>query len=346
MLIVRQAKQIRIKERLFLVLILFVCVGCLPGQASDGGTLIPTAIAGETAVTTAAATTPPATTLTSTPTLQSTETSTLQPQPATAMAEPPTATPTTPVDAVPGGPLYPIVDAGSGYLLGGTRNGQWVDAQTYTAYLQDTERPYSLYTSAGYQGMVTGSPPITSGDVCPQPLVPLHPADNLAGAIALVATWEAAPRLAQSLPTDTAVYLEAVATVLQDWGLAEPEVQISSIQRFDVEGDGVDEVLITASRLAASTSAPPVAAGDYSLVVLRWVSGDAVITLPLAVDVYPEANDLAYPFAYHVLGLLDLNGNGRLEIIVAAERYEGHMVTVYEVTASGVQAVLQAGCVQ
>lgn len=261
-------------------------------------------------------------------------------------AEPPTPTPTPTGVAIPGGPLYPVVDAESGYLLGGTQNGQWIDAQTYAVHLQDTERPYNIYTMAGYQGRITGSPPVAPGGVCSQPLVTFHPSHDLAGAIALVARWEAAPRLAQSLPTNTAVYREAVAALLQEQGLAEPEVQIDSIQRIDLEGDGVDEVLIAASRLAAGTSAPPVAAGDYSLVALRQVAGDAAVTIPLALDVYAEANELAYPFQYRILGLLDLNGDGRLEIVMAADRYEGQRLTVYEVTSSGVQPVLQAGCVQ
>lgn len=247
---------------------------------------------------------------------------------------------------IPGGPLYPVVDGKSGYLLGGTQNGQWVDAQTYATYLQDTERPYSVYTLAGYQGQVTGSPPVTPGGVCSQPVVALHPPDGASGAVALVATWEAAPRLAQALPTDTAVYREAVAALLVDQGLAEPEVQIESIYRIDLEGDGVDEVLITASRLLAGTSAPAVAAGDYAMVVLRKVVDGSVVPIPLVLDVYPKANDLAYPFHYRILGLLDLNGNGRLEIMVEADRYEGSLVMVYELTASGADAVLQAGCVQ
>lgn len=260
--------------------------------------------------------------------------------------EVPTATATTPAgDAGPGGPLYPVVDAQSGYLLGGSQNGMWIDAQTYAAYLQDTERPYNLYTSAGYQGNVTGSPPVTAG-ICSQPVVELQPSANLSGAVALVAAWDAAPRLPQLLPMDMALYTEAVATLLQEQGIAEPQVHINSIQQIDLEGDGVDEVLVTASRLLEGTSLPPVAAGDYSLVLLQKTVNESTMNVALALDVYTESDELAYPFRYDVLGLLDLNGDGWLEIMIEADRYEGRTVTVYEATYAGMQTVLEGGCIQ
>lgn len=247
---------------------------------------------------------------------------------------------------VPGGPLYPVVDAASGYLLGGTQNGVWIDAVTYAGYLQDTERHYDVFTLAGRQGNVTGSRPVTAGGVCAAPVVTFEPAGSRAGAVAVVVTWDAAPRLAQSLPVETAGYEEAVAALLTENGLANPQVQIDSVLRVDIEGDGVDEVLIAASRLSGGTSTPAVAAGDYALLVLRKVSNGSVTTVPLALDVYAEGNDLAYPFRYGVLGLLDLDGDGQLEIVVEAERYEGRRVIVFDSTAAGLQAVLQEGCVQ
>jgi|GEM_PF-886660 len=260
-------------------------------------------------------------------------------------AELPTPTATATGSPIPGGPLYPVVDAQSGYLLGGTKNGTWIDAQTYATYLQDTDRPYNLYAPAGYQGSVTGSPPVSSG-ICSQPVVALQPATNLAGAVGLVATWDATPRLAHTLPAGSAPYPELIASLLVEKGLNDPEVLIDKIQKVDLEGDGVDEVLITASRLSEGTSTPAVAAGDYSLVLLRKTKGDVTTTVPLAVDVYPEANELAYPYRYDVLGLMDLSGDGWLEIMIEADRYEGRMVTAYEVTYAGLQSVLQAGCEQ
>ncbi|HSM58943.1 MAG TPA: SH3 domain-containing protein [Candidatus Sulfomarinibacteraceae bacterium] len=265
------------------------------------------------------------------------------PAPATA-----TATSTPEGNVVPGGPLYPVVDAESGFLLGGTQHGVWVGAQTYASYLQDTDRPYSVYTLSGEQGVVMGSPPVAAGATCAQPVVPLTPAGDLDGAVALVATWNAMPRPVQSLRLDIPEYRELVAERLKKEGLTDPDVHIDRVLSVDLDGDAVDEILIVASRLSAGTGLPPVAAGDYALLLLHKINphDGVTTTVPLGLDVYPEANDLAYPYRYDVLGLLDLNGDGYLEILVEADRYEGRKVVVYEITSVGLQQILEAGCAQ
>ncbi|HEX6384326.1 MAG TPA: hypothetical protein VF177_06630 [Anaerolineae bacterium] len=322
-------RLLRILGWVILGVILVTVTGCV--TSSDTGTVTPTA----KVIPTTAPTTVPATAVPSTP--AETEAAKDTPDP--------TATATTQAQPDTGGPLFPAVDGASGFLLGGWRFGQWLDAATYAPLLQDTERPYVLYTLAGEQGVALGAPPVVEG-ICPQPVVTFTEAESLAGAIGLVARWNATPRTAQMLATDTAVYQDVVAALLQAQGIAEPEIHITGIWRVDLEGSSVDEVLVAATRLLADTLAPPVDAGDYSMVLLRQVVDGNVITTPLALDVYPEARDLAYPYRYELLGLLDLNGDGRLEIVIAADRYEGRVITVYEVADSGVQLVLKAGCTQ
>lgn len=244
-------------------------------------------------------------------------------------------------------PVWPIVDGTSRFLLGGSHNGQWLDAFAIMPSLQDGERPYQLYAGSAAQGQITGSPPTTSGEgPCGgTPRVLFTPYSDLSGTVALVSRWEAAPRQPQPLPLDTAVYHEAVAGLLQAQGIAEPDVQLTSIDKIDLEGDGVDEVLITASRLTGlGNGLPTAAAGDYSLAILRKVVDDTIITIPLAMKLFPEAIELANPVQYNILALLDLNGNGTLEIVLEGLYYEGRFVTVYESTNQEVQAVLTTGC--
>jgi hypothetical protein len=176
--------------------------------------------------------------------------------------------------------------------------------------------------------------------------VSLEPATNLTGAVALVATWDATPRLAQNLSPDTPLYRDLVAATLEAEGLAEADVHIDRLQQVDLDADGVDEVLIAASHLTGTPGTPAVAAGDYALLLLQKTTNGVTVTVPLGLDVYQEANDLAYPFRYGILGLIDLTGDGWLEVIVEAERYEGRTVTVYELTPAGMQSVLEGGCTQ
>jgi hypothetical protein len=241
------------------------------------------------------------------------------------------------------GPLHPVVDGATGYLLGGWRNNRWVDAANYAPLISVAERPYILYNLNGEVDAVVGQPPLYQG-ICLQPHVSLE--TIMPGTVGLVGRWHATPRLPNALATDSDTYRQAVAEVLQNAGLPHPDVYLDQVLLVDLEGDGVDEVLIVASRLTVGPGLPPVAAGDYALVLLRKVVGNQVITRPLYLDVYAQDMELAFPWRYEVVALADLNGNGRLEIVIAADRYEGRQVTVFEVQGSGAQAVLHAGCTQ
>lgn len=243
----------------------------------------------------------------------------------------------------PGGPLHPIVDGATGYLLGGWYNNAWVSAADYMALISDTERPYVFYSLSGETGLITGQPP-TIGGFCNQPTVSL--ASLLPGSIGLVGRWNATPRLPQDVPVNTDVYRQVVAETLQGAGLAEPEVTIDRILRFDLEGDGVEEVLIVANHLTAGVGLPSAVAGDYTTVLLRKIIGSEVVTVPLYLDIYPAGSDFVSPLRYEALAIADLNGDGRLEMVIAADLYEGRQVAVIESYGATSQVMLQGGCSQ
>lgn len=244
-------------------------------------------------------------------------------------------------------PVWPIVDATSGFLMGGSHNGQWLDAFEIMSSLQDGERAYSLYAGTIFEGQLTGSPPTMplDGPCGGTPAVSFPENSNTSGEIALVTRWEAAPPQPQSLPLDTQIYEEAVAELLQAEGISKPEVQLTSVGKIDLEDDGLDEVLITAARLSGlGIGLPSASAGDYSLVLLRKVFNGEASTVPLAISVFTEDVDLADPVQYNLLAMLDLNGNGNLEIVIEGLYFEGRFVTVYEITEQDVQAILTVGC--
>jgi hypothetical protein len=244
-------------------------------------------------------------------------------------------------------PVWPVVDATSGFLLGGSHNGQWLDAFAIMPSLQDGERPYQLFAGSTFLGQVTGSPPTTPlvGPCGDTPAVTFSPEADRSGTIALVAGWEAAPRQPQELPLDTPIYQEAIAELLQAQGISEPEVHLTSVVRIDLEGDGIDEVLVIATRLSGlGGGLPTVAAGDYSLVLLRKVIDGEATSIPLATTVFTEAVELADPVQYNLLAMLDLNGNGNLEMVIEGWYYEGRFVTVYESIERDMQSVFSVGC--
>jgi len=244
-------------------------------------------------------------------------------------------------------PVWPIVDATTGFLLGGSHNGQWLNAFEIMPSLQDGERPYSLYTGSAFVGQITGSPPTTplDGPCGGTPAVPLVQDIDASEKIAIVAGWEAAPRHSKTLPANLQIYEDRVAEYLRAEGIADPEVKLSNVTIIDLEGDGIDEVIITAARLSGLGNGLPTAfAGDYSLVLLRRVVNEQTITIPIVTSIFTEDIELADPVQYNLLATLDLNGNGNLEILVEGLYFEGRFVNVYESTEQGVETVLTVGC--
>jgi hypothetical protein len=160
--------------------------------------------------------------------------------------------------------------------------------------------------------------------------------------------WQVTQRPWTDISVDSDYYMEAVADWLSAQGIAAPNVQITRVVRVDLEGDGIDEVFISASYFKSPNPESPLTEyGDYSIVLLRKVSGDAVITLPVVADVYhfsqPEA---AYPYTYLLSSFLDLNQDGNLEVILDVTRWEGYGILVFEIKGSEIIQALTEICAE
>jgi hypothetical protein len=249
-----------------------------------------------------------------------------------------------PAPAQAAGTVYPIVDAETGYLLGGTANKLWLDAAQVAPLLKGGE-PYRLYTLKGYMGTVNGAQPASAGAPCEDTQVlTLTPPVPVSGRIiGSGGPWKALPRLARSQSVNQQVYKDAVAAVLKAHGIAKPVVRITQLLRVDLDGDGVTEVLVTASSHVGGVQ-PRAQAGDYAVVLLRKVINGKVQTTLLESDFYPAAVEFAAPLEFTVSAIADLNGDGNMEIAVHYEYYEGAGTTVYEVKGSTVKEVLATGC--
>ena len=266
-------------------------------------------------------------------------------------AEPvlPTSEPAQPIGEPQSAPamrvVAPIVDGSTGFLLGGTQPGRWLDPDATAQLLVGNER-YRLYTGVTNLGEAVGSRPVTesAGSCSGRHVIALNPSPQVQPAIAIGGTWDPLPRQPQALALDSVIYRAAIADWLRIHGIGQPEVQLTAVQRIDLEGDGVDEVLVSATRLNDGGHVPSVAAGDYSLVVLRKLVAGTVVTLPLVADYYRQAQELAYPSIHALAAILDVNGDGTQEIVVQSTSWEGLATAIYAVQAGTVQQVGSVGC--
>ena len=232
-------------------------------------------------------------------------------------------------------------------LLGAYSSGQWLQAEDVYGLLYE-DAVYDFYFDREYIGAGTAHvrQPVRFG---PPGYCNYIPVDQsvMGGeppSFALRQGQSAALRPVEEIPVDTPLYVDAVAEWLTLQEVPAPTVKITRILRVDLEGDGADEVLVSASYFLEE-SGHMVVVGDYSLVLMRKVIGGQVYTVPLVQDVYYGTTPiLRFPPAYYLDNVFDLNGDGRYEIIVAGTWWEGSGYYVYEARGINTMEVLRLMC--
>ena len=166
------------------------------------------------------------------------------------------------------------------------------------------------------------------------------------GVIALSAPWNALPRKPQIADPTQQVYVDAVREFLESRRISDPKVKITRILRVDLDGDGEEEVLINATNYFTKdndVSSDTPAHGSYSIVLLRRVVAGKVQTEFVAGQLFPKDESIT-PSVYEIPAVLDLNGDGKLEVIVHSHYYEGAETTIYDCSGGKCKAVLSVAC--
>src|SRR5205814_8156089 len=101
----------------------------------------------------------------------------------------------------------------------------------------------------------------------------------------------ALPRKPRAMDTTQAVYVDAARDFLKTKGIDNPKVKIESILRADLDGDGEEEVLISATNYFEKDEGAPMRspAGSYSMVLLRRLVAGEVETQLVEGEFYPKA---------------------------------------------------------
>ena len=251
----------------------------------------------------------------------------------------------------PQGPSRLAFDA---MLLGGFIDGEWVgyeDLQTeekFSPYKILRRQPFKIYSSRGFEGNGTAMDVEEPGQGLNTLMLSVRTRngellESGSARLAIDCIWNPQPRQAQALPTQNANYQKIVQSYLAQNGLRNVTPNIVQLFRVDLEGDGVDEVVITAQNILKPAQKGfsweldqplnkdgiiPGGAlkGNYSMVLVRKIVNGEVREIPLEQFVSlknarpVDDEEWVVPPVHKIHQFADVDGDGTLEIIAGTAR--------------------------
>lgn len=215
-------------------------------------------------------------------------------------------------------------------LLGGVQGDIWVAPELAAAQLAGIPAAgYDVYPFTRNHFQVRGAAPQFSP---PYRIYTVGTETTVAeaGMVAVAQGWPILQRDIQEITADNELYRQVILDWLAAEGVAEPELGALRVLRVDLEGDGVNEIFLSATRLDESQHTTQ--AGDYSLILMRRTVGNEVLTVPITGEIYssPEP-EITYPRTYSLANFLDLNRDGVLEVIVEIAGWEKAGAIIYQI---------------
>jgi hypothetical protein len=245
--------------------------------------------------------------------------------------------------------IVPIVDMRIGGLIGGSKNGKWLEAGVAAESIMTGPMDLFVFGLSGREKEAFPSArraPVD--DVC-QDFFRINMQDEkqrLAVGIGVNAKWNPMPRRPVKMSANNAEYKKAVVAQLKKQHVSHPIAKITQAYRIDLDNDGVDEVLIGATNIK-NEHGVGWAAGEYSFAMFRKVTKAGVKDFILWGNFFARGEENGgVPNRYEISGIADLNGDGKMEVVLYSEYYEGSGTGAFEIRQGKPVAIpeLEAGC--
>lgn len=247
--------------------------------------------------------------------------------------------------AVANAETFPIIDLRYGYLMGAIESGKWIEPTDAT----DSVKPGAKLSIYGVTGIVGNAAVVkldTRNEPCPdRPVVKLNPRKMKLGAVAFSANWNALLRKPKTLDPNQKNHADVVREFLRERGFKNPVVHITQIISIDLNGTGQDDFVISATHYKNGDKIPDEStANTYSFVMIERSLNGKPKTELVDGEFYPDAKPNSAPNKFEIAALLDLNGDGKIDIVLRSAYSEGDEISVYETQSAGPKKVLSVGC--
>ena len=231
--------------------------------------------------------------------------------------------------------------------LGWWDGGNWMQVDELTSLPVSGGEDYQVVL-LGSDEIVSGGTPTVQCEPLFNPGVELSDADALGDwpdpvGLAISAPWDITPHFIQE-ETDNGTYSDLARPLLATRGLDVENPVIKQVVRFDMDGNGENEVLAVAEDIEDSDSLFA-QEGDYSLVFMRIVVEGEVQTAILGESIVTEVQEGTTPFilSHSVAAVADLSGDGKMEMIIHEVYYEGSGWSMWEYVNDDLGPVFQIG---
>lgn len=224
----------------------------------------------------------------------------------------------------------------------------WVQATEFTPLPIQGGEDYQIVL-LGASGQITGGPETVLCEPLQNPGVELSDTHLLGGpfpaptGIAISAPWELTPHFVQT-EVDNGTYSDFARPLLAARGLDVANPVIKQVVRFDMDGDGTNEVIAIAEEVTGDGGIYA-EEGNYSLVFMRSVVDGEVQTAILGESIVADLEEFETPFilTHTVAAIADLNGDGKMEMVINEVYYEGFGWSVWEYVNDDLGPVFQIG---
>lgn len=236
-------------------------------------------------------------------------------------------------------------------LIGGAQNGKWLTAKETDAQIGDKPE----FNIIGFDGIKKNVIVGTKSDdrgVCENPRITFeqpddYDTDNPPFLLGANAKWNPVPRQPQAIGLTDQTYTKIVADFLKTKGISKTKIKITQAFRIDLENDGQSETIITGNYYKKGAGEEQ-SVGDYSFALLRKTVKGKPQNILLAGEFFTakllRSRDFDPPNEHHITAIADLNGDGKMEIVLADVGYEANSDTIFEMKNGKLIKVLEAEC--